>query len=69
LVKSTGEANDDRITLEESVADLILPILPGLETFHIEPGIQSILDQSLVQLVDGFPIAVCVDEEDFCILF
>jgi len=64
FIEVVCEADDDRIAFEDRITDLVLPILPGLESFRIKPDIQSILDQTLIQFVDGFPVAVCVDEED-----
>lgn len=69
FIESAREAGEDNVTLDERIADLILPVLPGLESFRIEPDVQSILNQTLVQLVDDFPVTVCVDKEYIFLLY
>lgn len=68
-VESAREADEDNVTLDERIADLVLPILPGLKSFRIEPDVQSILNQTLVQLVDDFSVTVCVDKEYIFLLY
>jgi hypothetical protein len=40
-----------------------------LESFRVEPDIDSLPDHTLVEFVDSFPVAVCVDEKNTCSLF
>lgn len=63
FVKPARDADDRRIALEERVTDLVLPILPGLEPFRVEPDVETVSNQTLVQLVDNFPVTMRVDEE------
>jgi len=40
-----------------------LPVLPGLEVFHIHPGVDLIFDDTAIKLMNGFPVTVCVNKE------
>lgn len=54
LVESARKADDHHIAFENRLADLVLPILPGLEVFCIQPGIDPILDEARIEFVNGF---------------
>jgi hypothetical protein len=58
FIESIRKADNGYVTLEEGIADLILPILPGLETFRIKPNVQPVSDQTLIQLADSVPVIV-----------
>jgi hypothetical protein len=69
LVERARQADDCRIACEDRLADLMLPVLPGLQVFHIEPRVDSIPPQALMQFVNGSFVAVGVDEKNaylFC---
>lgn len=63
FIETARKADNYHVTLEERIADLILPILPGLEPFRIEPDVEPVSNQTLVQLVGSLPVTVRVDEE------
>ena len=64
LIEVARQADDDHVTFEQGLADLLLPILPRLESLRVKPDVQSVSDQPLIQLADSFPVTVRVDEED-----
>ena len=66
FIKAARETDEDHFTFEDGIANLILPILPGLKSFRVEPGMDAIPGHALIKFVDSFPVAVCVEEEDAC---
>ena len=69
FVEVVRKTSDDHIAFEDGFPNFTLPRLPGLQPFRIEPDLEPVLDQALVQPVDDFPVAVCVDEEDVRFVF
>lgn len=67
-VKCLREADHDNHAFEECPADLMLPILPGLESLGIQPDVDAIPDKTVIEFVDGFPVAVRVDKKNFRLL-
>ena len=66
FIEAARETDEDHFTFEDGIADLILPILTGFESFRVEPGMDAIPGHALIEFVDSFPVAVRVDEEDAC---
>ena len=50
--------------MEDRPADLMLPVLPGLEILYIQPGIDSIPDQALVKFADRLLIPMGINKEN-----
>lgn len=42
LIESTREADDNRVTFEERVMNLVPPCLSGMEPFCVEPDVESV---------------------------
>lgn len=63
LVEPARETDDDRVAVEDRRADLTLPILPGLQVFRVEPGLDPMLLQALMQFVNSVPVAMRVTQE------
>jgi hypothetical protein len=38
-----------------------------MEPFCVEPDVESVPNQTLVQFVDNVPVHVCVDKKNLCI--
>ena len=68
FVKAPREADDNNIAFKERSADLVLPVLPRLESFHIQPGVDSIPGEAMVEFVNGYLVTVCVDKENMILL-
>ena len=64
LIEPTRKADDDHVTFEDRLADLVLPVLPGLQVLHIHPNAHFVLDKAAIKFMDGFPVGMCMDQKD-----
>jgi hypothetical protein len=68
FVKSTRQANKNEVALKDRPVNFVLPVLPGLEILHVQPGIDSIPYQALVKFADHLLIPVCINKENVHLL-
>ena len=64
LVESPRETDKDQVPVQDRLADLMLPVLPGLKVLGIQPGIDAIPDQALVKFADRFLIPMGINKEN-----
>lgn len=67
-IESARQADEDPVAVEDRFADLMLPVLPGLQILRVQPGMDPIPNQALVKFADCFLIPVCVNQKDVHLL-
>ena len=63
LVEASRKTDDDHITFEDRLADLVLPVLSRLEFFRIQPDIDSIFDEARIKFMNNFPVTMGVNQK------
>ena len=69
FVKPSREADQDPVAVEDRLADLMLPILPGLKVLRVQPGPDSIPDKTLMKFADSFLVTMGIYQEDVQLLW
>ena len=54
--------------MQDRLADLTLPVLPGLEVLRIELGMDAIFDKSRIKFMNDFLVTMRVNKKDMDLL-